>query len=132
MPLTTVRRSWNVRVRSSPAICRVSCSNRTESPVLHPKRKRSEWFFGRTRVALKLGFVDTPRVVAAGVGEGARQLAAGHFVVVVDDAAALVALRAGRGADAPGRLAVVVGDPADPAALDAARQLSEQLFGTES
>jgi hypothetical protein len=76
--------------------------------------------------------VGTERVVAAGVSEGARQLAAGHFVVVVDDAEALVALLSGRAADAPGRLAVVVGDPGDPAALDAARQLSEQLFGTES
>jgi hypothetical protein len=76
--------------------------------------------------------VGTERVVAAGVGEGARQLAAGHFVVVVDDAEALVALLSGRAADAPGRLAVVVGDPGDPVALDTARQLSEQLFGTES
>ena len=67
-------------------------------------------------------------VVAAGVDEAVALLESGRTVVVVDRAEALVALLDGRVAGAPGRVAVLVGDPADPAALAAAEQLADQLF----
>lgn len=67
-------------------------------------------------------------VIAAGVTEGRQLLESGRTVVVVDTAEALVGLLDERAEDAPGRVAVLVGDPADDAVLEAARQLAEQLF----
>jgi NAD(P)-dependent dehydrogenase (short-subunit alcohol dehydrogenase family) len=70
--------------------------------------------------------------VAAGVDEGERLLATGATVVVVDTAERLADLLGSRGGDSPGRVAVLVGDPADPAALEAARRLVEELFPAAS
>jgi NAD(P)-dependent dehydrogenase (short-subunit alcohol dehydrogenase family) len=88
-------------------------------------------FFGRTPGALKLVFVVPDAAVATGVEEGARLLASGHRVVVVDGPEALVRLLHDRRPDAPGRLAVVVGDPTDPEAMEAARELARRLFPPE-
>ena len=67
-------------------------------------------------------------VVAAGVDEGRRLLETGRTVVVVDGADALAALLDERRDEQPGRVAVLVGDPADRRALEAAQQLADQLF----
>lgn len=64
----------------------------------------------------------------------ARMVAAGTDVVLIVDAA--VAIRPGILGPAdtgtpcsPGRLAVVVGDPADPAVVAAAAEMEQELFG---
>lgn len=69
-------------------------------------------------------------VVVAGANQARRLLAEGRtvVVVVVDLAEAVTALLDERGPDAPGRVAAVVGDPADALALEAARLLAEELF----
>jgi hypothetical protein len=72
--------------------------------------------------------VTADAVVAAGVAAARGLLEAGRTVVVVDSAEALVTLLDERTEDGPGRVAVLVGDPDDEAALDAARQLADQLF----
>jgi hypothetical protein len=66
--------------------------------------------------------------VIVGVDEGRAALDRGESVVVVDGAEALAALLAERRAGGPGRLAVLVGDPADEAVLAAARAMAEELF----
>ena len=67
-------------------------------------------------------------VVAAGVDQGRQLLETGRTVVVVDNAEALAALLDERVGDAPGRVAVLVGDAGDEAVLEAAQQLADQLF----
>ena len=69
-----------------------------------------------------------PAVVVAGVEQARALLETGRTVVVVDTAEALADLLDGRADDAPGRVAVLVGDPADQAALTVAQQLADQLF----
>jgi NAD(P)-dependent dehydrogenase (short-subunit alcohol dehydrogenase family) len=67
--------------------------------------------------------------LAAGVDEAERLLGEGATVViVVDTAERLTAFLDRRSADSPGRVAVVVGDPADEGALEAARRLAVELF----
>ena len=66
--------------------------------------------------------------VVAGATEARRLLAEGRTVVVVDTDEAVTALLDERGPDAPGRVAAVIGDPADALALEAARLLAEELF----
>jgi hypothetical protein len=72
--------------------------------------------------------VDEDVVVAAGVEAAGELLDQGKTVVVVDGADALTAFLDGRGPDAPGRVAVLVGDPGSEADLEAARHLANQLF----
>lgn len=67
-------------------------------------------------------------VVVAGASGARRLLAEGRTVVVVDTDEAVTALLDEREPDAPGRVAAVVGDPADALALEAARLLAEELF----
>lgn len=69
--------------------------------------------------------------VAVGTSEARRVLDRGGDVVVVvapgdvgEAAAEVVELRAG----GPGRLAVMVGDPADPGVLAAAAEMAVELF----
>lgn len=66
------------------------------------------------------------RNVVIGINAARQALAAGDSVVVLDRAERLEELLAER--TGRGRLAVLAGDPDDPAALEAARAMAEELF----
>ena len=59
--------------------------------------------------------------------EAARLVAEGHDVVLLVD---VDAPPVGPAPAGPGRLAVFVGSPSDPAAWDAARAMAKELFGS--
>jgi hypothetical protein len=73
-------------------------------------------------------------MVVDDASEAARLVAEGRSVVLLLDVdAALIAVDApsGAGMSGPGRVAVFVGSPADPASWQAARAMALELFGPD-